>query len=63
MKFTNGQLFFAGFFVIAFVIAMIWSYTKDKKHQKTYYKNVGIIGIIIIVVIAIFTTLTFWIHE
>ncbi len=63
MKFTNGQLFFAGFFVIAFVIGMIWSYSKDKKHQKNYYKNVGLIGIVIIVVIAIFTMLTFWIHE
>jgi len=63
MKFTNGQLFFAGFFVVAFVIAMIWSYTKDKKHQKMYYKNIAVIGLIIIIVIAIFAGLTFWIHE
>lgn len=63
MKFTNGQLLFAVFFVIAFIIAMIWSYIKDKKHQKMYYKNIGIIGLIIIIVIAVFAGLTFWIHE
>lgn len=63
MKFTNGQLFFAGFFVIAFVIAMVWSYAKDKKHQNIYYKNVSIIGLVIVIVIAVFTSLTFWLHE
>lgn len=61
--FSKGQLFFAGFFVITFVIAMIWSYSKDKKHQDLYYKNIWKVGLVIVLVIAVFAVLTFWIHE
>jgi len=37
--FSQGQLFFAGFFVIAFIIIMIISYRKDLKLHKKYYKG------------------------
>jgi cytochrome bd-type quinol oxidase subunit 1 len=37
--FTTGQLIFAIFFVIAFVIIMFYSYRKDKKLHKKYYKG------------------------
>ena len=40
--FTNGQLIFAGFFVIAFLILMIWSYRKDIKSHKIYYQNTAL---------------------
>ena len=63
MKFTNGQLFFAVFFIFAFIIAMIWSYSKDKKHQNLYYKNIWKVALAIVIVIAVFAGLTFWIHE
>ncbi|MEE9349326.1 MAG: hypothetical protein V3U80_04705 [Flavobacteriaceae bacterium] len=63
MKFTSGQLYFALFFVIIFTIAMIWSYVKDKKHQKYYYKNIWKVRAAIVLVIAIFAMLAFWIHE
>jgi len=63
MNFTKGQLYFALFFVIAFVIAMVWSYTKDKKHRHYYYKDVWKVGLAVVLVIAIFATLAFWIHE
>ena len=61
--FTKGQLFFAGFFVIAFVLAMIWSYSKDKKHQKLYYNGILKISIILLLIIVAFASLTFWIHD
>ncbi len=63
MKFTSGQMYFALFFVIAFVIAMIWSYGKDKKHRDFYYKNTWKIGVAIVISIAVFASLTYWIHE
>jgi hypothetical protein len=37
--FTTGQLIFSVFFVIAFVIIMFYSYRKDKKLHKKYYKG------------------------
>jgi len=37
--FTTGQWIFAGLFVIAFVILMIFSYGKDKNLHKKYYKG------------------------
>ena len=63
MKFSNGQLLFALLFVIAFVIAMIWSYRKDKNHRDMHYDGVLKIGITILLIIAVFAGLTFWIHE
>jgi len=63
MKFTNGQLLFAVFFVIVFVIGMFWSYTKDKKHQKLHYKGILKVALILVLIIFIFAGLTFWIHE
>ncbi len=37
--FSTGQMIFALFFVIAFVIIMIFSYRKDKNLHKKYYKG------------------------
>jgi cytochrome bd-type quinol oxidase subunit 1 len=42
--FSKGQLIFAGFFIVAFVIAMIYAYGKDKNlHQKFYKGNYKIL--------------------
>ncbi len=60
--FSKGQLIFAVFFVIAFTIAMIWSYRKDIKVHKKQYKNTFLIIIAIFLVIAIFTLITFSMH-
>ena len=51
--FSTGQMIFALFFVIAFVIIMIISYLKDKNLHKKYYKGsfwvlVGFIAFILI---------------
>ena len=37
--FTTGQWVFAGFFVVAFVIAMIYAYGKDKALHNKFYKG------------------------
>lgn len=60
--FSKGQLIFAGLFVIAFTIAMIWSYRKDIKIHKKYYKNSFIVIIAMFLMIAIFTLITFSLH-
>lgn len=60
--FSKSQLIFAALFIIAFTIAMIWSYRKDFKIHKKYYKNTFIILIAIFLVIAIFTMITFSLH-
>ena len=37
--FSKGQLIFAGLFVVAFIIAAVYSYRKDLKIHKTFYKG------------------------
>jgi hypothetical protein len=37
--FSQGQLVFAGFFFIVFVIAMIYAYRKDVKLHRLFYKG------------------------
>ncbi|MUP44226.1 hypothetical protein E0K83_00515 [Gramella sp. BOM4] len=37
--FSTGQLIFAGFFVVAFIIIMIFSYRKDIRLHRKYYKG------------------------
>ena len=61
--FSKGQLIFAVIFVIAFTILMIWSYRKDIKLHKYYYKNIWIVAVGVIMAITIFATLTFWLHD
>jgi threonine/homoserine/homoserine lactone efflux protein len=51
--FTTGQLIFAGLFIVAFVIAMIYAYGKDKELHNKFYKGnykilLGFFGFIII---------------
>ncbi|OGS74185.1 MAG: hypothetical protein A3F91_03785 [Flavobacteria bacterium RIFCSPLOWO2_12_FULL_35_11] len=60
--FSKGQLIFAAFFLIAFIIAMVWSYKKDIKIHKKYYKNSFLVLISVILIILIFTLITFSLH-
>lgn len=50
--FTQGQLVFAVFFVIIFIVAMVYSYRKDFKLHKKFYKGSYIIllGFIVFIV-------------
>jgi cytochrome bd-type quinol oxidase subunit 1 len=56
--FTNGQLIFAGFFIVAFIILMIFSYRKDIKSHKIHYKNTALkVGIWLIIAVAVFSAI------
>ena len=61
--FSKGQIIFASLFALAFVAAMIWSYRKDIPLHKKYYNKVWAIGLGIVVVIALFAAITFWLHS
>ncbi|MCF6223006.1 MAG: hypothetical protein L3J34_04685 [Flavobacteriaceae bacterium] len=61
--FSEGQLIFAAFFAIVFIGLMIWSYRKDIKLHKYYYKNVWIVALGIFIVVTLFAVLTFWLHK
>ncbi|MGV1012435.1 MAG: hypothetical protein ACOYBS_08305 [Flavobacterium sp.] len=37
--FTSGQLIFAGVFIVAFIIAMVYAYGKDKMLHNQFYKG------------------------
>jgi preprotein translocase subunit YajC len=39
--FTTGRILFMIFFIIAFIALMIYSYRKDLKNHKRYYKGAG----------------------
>ncbi|PCH75617.1 MAG: hypothetical protein COB98_08690 [Flavobacteriaceae bacterium] len=60
--FSTNQLYFALFFAVSFVAILIWSYRKDIKLHKIHYKNTYIVAIAALVVIAIFTVITFSMH-
>jgi cytochrome bd-type quinol oxidase subunit 1 len=56
--FTKGQLIFAGFFVVAFVVLMVFSYRKDIKNHQKYYKNTALkVGIWLIIAVATFSAI------
>ncbi len=61
--FSKGQLIFAAVFAIVFIGLMIWSYRKDIKLHKYYYKNVWIVALGIFFVVTLFAVLTFWLHK
>ncbi len=54
--FSTGQLIFAGLFIIAFIIIMIFSYRKDINLHKKYYKGsiYILLGFIIFILLLFF---------
>jgi len=61
--FSKAQQLFGLFFVIIFAIALVWSYRKDLKIHKRYYKNVWIIGVSILLIFFLFRAITYYIHD
>ena len=62
--FSKGQQLFALLFILVFIAILIWSYRKDLPMHKKYYKWAWIITLIaIIIVVAAFTTVTFFLHD
>jgi heme/copper-type cytochrome/quinol oxidase subunit 2 len=60
--FSSGQKIFAVLFVIVFAVAMVWTYRKDLKLHKIYYKNVYIVALSILAIILLFVLITFSMH-
>ena len=60
--FSKGQLIFGLIFAIVFILFMVWSYRKDVKLHQIYYKNVWVVALGIFIVVALFATITFWLH-
>ena len=52
MLFTKGQKIFAIVFIISFVIMLIYAYRSDAKVYKAYYKNVWMVLISMILILA-----------
>ena len=61
--FSKGQILFAALFALAFAGDMIWSYRKDIPLHKTYYNKVWVVALGIVLVIALFAAITFWLHN
>tara|TARA_B100000795_G_C22616891_1_gene367346 strand:+ start:600 stop:788 length:189 start_codon:yes stop_codon:yes gene_type:complete len=61
--FSSGQWTFVVFFVIAFVIALFFSYRKDKVLHKKYYK--GSIWVLVGFIVFVFLLVLFknWIKQ
>jgi len=61
--FSKEQYIFGTIFAIFFIAAMIWSYRKDIKLHKYYYKNIWIVALCIFAVVSTFAIMTFWLHK
>ena len=59
--FSKGQLVFAACFVVAFIIAMIYSYRKDARLHKLFYKGnyKVLIGFVVFILILFFIKIYF----
>ena len=63
MNFSTGQKIFALSFIIVFAGAMIWTYRKDLKLHKVYYKKVWVVLLGIVLTILAFKYLAYYLHE
>lgn len=61
--FSKGQQLFAIFFIIVFAAILVWSYRKDFKIHKKYYKNIWVIGISILLIFYLFRAITYYLHN
>lgn len=61
--FSTGQLYFALFFVIAFIITMVVMYRKDLKQLKTQYKGTYWILFSFLLFICILFVIKFYVKD
>ncbi|AWM12474.1 hypothetical protein NHF50_00455 [Flavobacterium sp. NRK F10] len=61
--FSTGQIYFAIFFVIAFIATMIYVYRKDLKEMKNQYRGIYWILIGFLLFIAFLFFIKFYIKE
>ncbi len=48
---TKGHWIFAGIFAVVFVVALVWSYSKDSNITKVHYKKATLFILSILVVL------------
>lgn len=58
MLFTPGRIAFALCFVAVFIIALVWSYRKDKSERAINYKGSTKIVITILILLVLLSSLT-----
>mgnify|MGYP006266949357 CR=1 FL=1 len=51
---TTGHWIFAGIFMVAFIIFLVWSYRKDLKMHRRYYGNAIYVLVGIVMVLFLF---------
>lgn len=61
--FTTGQIYFGILFAIVFVAAMIYTYRKDLRLHKTYYKGSSWIFLGFLVFIGLLFVIKLWLKE
>jgi len=61
--FSRGQQVFAITFAIVFIGIMIWAYRKDIKLHRIHYRRLWRIGLAIIIVVASFAAIAFYLHN
>ena len=62
MLFTKGQKIFALVFIISFIVMLIAAYRSDAKVYKAYYKNVWVILVSMILILAALVVLIKILH-
>jgi len=62
MGLSSGQVTFAVFFLVVFVIGMVWAYAKDRKKQRTYFKGSVFVLADVIVMFMIFKMISSNLH-
>ena len=62
MLFTKGQKIFALVFIISFIVMLIYAYWSDAKIHKTYYKNVWVVLVSMILILAALVVLIKILH-
>jgi hypothetical protein len=52
--FTQGQIYFALFFIITFTAVLVFAYIKDRPVQKSHYRGVLLILLAVLIFLALF---------
>ena len=62
MLFTKGQKIFAIVFIVSFIIMLIKAYRSDAAVHKANYKNVWVVLVIMLVILAALVVLIKFLH-
>ena len=62
MLFTKGQKIFALVFIVSFIVMLILAYRSDAKVYKAYYKNVWVVLVSMILILAALVVLIKILH-